>query len=863
MYRMESNKIFFEPMLSDLKEDLGSSAEFEEILYLGEVTIKLACNIYCTLLRTIDEDKANLTIKSAVVDGDGVGGWLDALRRAIEEIRRSNNPKLKEFTEFWTQKASKVIDLGSSEIKRFTTDLSPESFAPSKKISGILDLVVFARNKNAHGAYREAFYQKHNKIFKSAVLGFVNIFIDIINELNIMIFDIEVVDGNLSVRCIGEDRETKRDIENLVMSDGLYIGYSDYSFLRAYDSIISQKEKFYFMNSRLDSRGFAEYLSYSDGTKIKSPVSRFNTSIKKSRSHTSSKTDLVEGDVAWHNLPQPTGEYVVRKTLEESISNVLCDNKRRIITLYGRGGAGKTTLALVVAHKIASGELYTHKFSHIVWASARNVDLLETGPKDVSRDISNIDSIAKFIKTTLKNPSTHNSLEFLREVLGNETGEGLLLIIDNFETAENPKYIHDTLEDIVVLPNKVLFTSRTRKLEKDFPLEVYAMEDSEARELIYKTAKDFNSEIDEGTIQQIMDKSGRVPYIIKLMVGGYIRTGGYIGITNTMSDEAVRNALFLNTYRSLDKTSKMLFTSISKLGNEILMECAAGFLNMWLDARLDREGLFKIVDEMRAVSLVSERTVNEATWLNVPVDARTFATLELEKESFQIQVKPSVTQFARLLSRVNSVDHADEVPEAVAQSYVECDRANLQWLDKFVQGMSIYNKDLLKVRAYGVFNRFEVLSKEEIRIAFEDAVGAFPADALLRYDYAKYLRAVMNDYGAASIHAKEASDNEIDNIDYVLFAAQTINEYFAREKKGGNAVNMVLRRQLIDSLAKRMQLMTTNNKNHDPRLYTQLFWLYLNGGQEKSAFQVRQLANKLFPKDAYVRDLNNISLSIK
>ena len=293
------------------------------------------------------------------------------------------------------------------------------------------------------------------------------------------------------------------------------------------------------------------------------------------------------------------------------------------------------------------------------------------------------------------------------------------------------------------------------------------------------------------------------------------------------------------------------------------MECAAGFLNMWLDTRLDREGLFNIVDEMRSVSLVSERTVNEATWLNVPVDAGTFAILELEKESFQIQVKPSVTQFARLLSRVNSVDHADEVPKAVAQSYIECDRANLQWLDKFVQGMSIYNKDLLKVRVYGIFNKFEILSKEEIRIAFEDAVGAFPADALLRYDYAKYLRTVMNDYGAASIHAKEASDNEVENIDYVLFAAQTINEYFSREKKRGNTVNMVLRRQLIDSLAKRMQLMTTNNKNYDPKLYTQLFWLYLNGGQEKSAFQVRQLANKLFPKDSYVRDLNSVSLSIK
>jgi ABC-type uncharacterized transport system YnjBCD ATPase subunit len=69
--------------------------------------------------------------------------------------------------------------------------------------------------------------------------------------------------------------------------------------------------------------------------------------------------------------------------LERELYQTLVNDRHPVITLVGRGGIGKTSLALTVLHKLTQEE----KFIGIVWFSARDIDLLPQGPKIVRPDV--------------------------------------------------------------------------------------------------------------------------------------------------------------------------------------------------------------------------------------------------------------------------------------------------------------------------------------------------------------------------------------------------------------------------------------------------------------------------------------------
>ena len=77
---------------------------------------------------------------------------------------------------------------------------------------------------------------------------------------------------------------------------------------------------------------------------------------------------------------------------KQSSKAYLLDDRRPIITLVGRGGIGKTSLAIQVIHKLFSEERY----QAIVWFSARDVDLSLEGPKPVRASVFTSEDLSKF-----------------------------------------------------------------------------------------------------------------------------------------------------------------------------------------------------------------------------------------------------------------------------------------------------------------------------------------------------------------------------------------------------------------------------------------------------------------------------------
>ncbi|WP_169749574.1 NB-ARC domain-containing protein, partial [Streptomyces exfoliatus] len=105
------------------------------------------------------------------------------------------------------------------------------------------------------------------------------------------------------------------------------------------------------------------------------------------------------------NMPPLPEYYVQRAELEQQLTERLCDDRYPVITLQGRGGVGKTSLALEVLHKISR----MNEFFGIVWFSARDIDLLPEGPKIVRPDVLSTEDIAMDFSQLMANPSARKS----------------------------------------------------------------------------------------------------------------------------------------------------------------------------------------------------------------------------------------------------------------------------------------------------------------------------------------------------------------------------------------------------------------------------------------------------------------------
>lgn len=249
--------------------------------------------------------------------------------------------------------------------------------------------------------------------------------------------------------------ESLKGDRGTVLQDGVYVHFGA---PRRVDLIESNADvlDFYLVNGGFRGRQH-ELLSYITGSKVSgdgTPYLAPATELPPSGTH-GVKTLEVQGK-CFTNLPQAPSEYIARADLERELYQTLANDRHPVITLVGRGGIGKTSLALTVLHKLTQEE----KFIGIVWFSARDIDLLPQGPKIVRPDVLTTADIAREL-TLLFQPKEMNDkgfkpLAFLAETLTNSTVGPLLFVFDNFETVQNPAELYTWLDTYVRLPNKIL-----------------------------------------------------------------------------------------------------------------------------------------------------------------------------------------------------------------------------------------------------------------------------------------------------------------------------------------------------------------------------------------------------------------------
>ena len=111
------------------------------------------------------------------------------------------------------------------------------------------------------------------------------------------------------------------------------------------------------------------------------------------RSETEGSTQLEPFGRAFANVPPKRSDYVSRPDLEGRLNDeLLTPDRHPIVSLTGPGGIGKTSVAIAALHAIK--DLDHLPYEAILWISARDVDLLESGPKPVSPRVVTQENIA-------------------------------------------------------------------------------------------------------------------------------------------------------------------------------------------------------------------------------------------------------------------------------------------------------------------------------------------------------------------------------------------------------------------------------------------------------------------------------------
>lgn len=619
------------------RED-SDRALFDVLLEFCEMTLK---TVVLGMVAAIDDLKRDQYRQLyRLVRADGLGEW----ERVLEEIltgpasqslfgeAQAESRELTMRSPERTWQYSAVADMHNALLL-----LVPETALLQTKVAGKqwITLFVQVRNKSrGHGALPLSLKSQLCVHLESSLRTFLGGF-SLFQRPWAYLY--RNMSGRYRVTRIGGDvsgldwlKSAKAVSENYSVPNGVYI---DLGRLVQVPLLASDVEGFdYFHpNGAATSKRF-ELLSYITGTVHQTDMAPFITPpTELPRSETGALKALVEEGRCFSTVPPLQQDYITRERLEHELCTILSDDRHPVVTLVGRGGIGKTSLALSVLHKLSQET----RFGLILWFSARDIDLLPQGPKRVQPDVQTVEEVAKEFVHQLQavEPNRPKSdIEFFSQALTHSPYGNLpiLFVFDNFETVRAPQDLYAWIDQHVRLPNKVLITTRSRDFKGDYPVEVSGMSEEESDKLIDSTITqlEITTLLDDAYRHMLYQESNGHPYVIKVLLGEVKKVGQAIKVERIVaSQDEMLNALFERTYNALSPVAQRLFLSLSSWRSAVPQLAIEAVLLRPQNERMDVE---RAVNELKQSSLIDlSISEDDSTFLVMPLVTSVFGKRKL------------------------------------------------------------------------------------------------------------------------------------------------------------------------------------------------------------------------------------------
>lgn len=506
------------------------------------------------------------------VRDSGLGSWDRALAEAVNSVPVSLLPKdYQDLTVWATKKRKTSADPWFFAAKAAASDISNQlglSGCPDpSNARGLVSLAVFLRNKTkGHGALGPEFFASCNRRYLqlvSALLESCPVF-----SWQWIGFTAVSRAKTRTVSLTGSEPSLIATPEGLPSDarTGIYVQASvDGPFYDVSDLMRSDHEfrHFWLPNGGFTRSGEAEFIDYGSGQTMKREPEAFCIApvpLPDSETHGLPGLD-IQGNL-FGNLPPMPSDYVHRHHLEEQLRELLVDLPYNAVTLHGRGGVGKTRLALHTIHSLAERE--HPPFDHVAWFSARDVDLTPHGPKQVQPAMDDMENAAATYGRIFGLPGT---VESLKAGLNGETeaSRNTLFIFDNFETIADKRTFQRFLTDNTRPPNKLLITSRERDFHGDLPLEVSGMDWEEAQELLEGVGASLGIQalLTPEVMERIFESTEGHAYVMRLVAGEIASRGDVSGLSQVMTQrDQVLDAVFERSYARLSEAGRTTFLTV-------------------------------------------------------------------------------------------------------------------------------------------------------------------------------------------------------------------------------------------------------------------------------------------------------------
>ena len=643
----------FDRMASRVRcaEDNGDVELFSELMYQGEFLVKM---IVAGMLASVgdDPDAQRYRVAHRLVRANGIGEWAHVLDEIVtgppaqfivpdgREVQRALTQKNAKGS--WEHEAVTKLRSATSEI----TD-EVQTLGSKVQLKSWLQMFALLRNKSprGHGAPRAGQLSR-------AIPGLAAS-LQLVQE-NVPLFSKswahirKNMSGKYRVSYLNHSSEVfdklKRD-KSGALQDGVYV---DMGKPRLVELLVSDDEltDFLFPNGGFNSKTY-ELLSYITGQTARAdaaPYMRPATPLPPAATEGVGRLD-ARGQ-CFTNLPHGTPSYVSRPQLENKITDCLLDTERyRIVTLLGPGGIGKTSTTLRVLEEVTK----SGRFEVVIWFSARDIELLEEGPKPVRPHVLNADQIANEYVRLLEPGEAHkekfDAKQYMSAELTKASMGPTLFVFDNFETVTAPADLFNWLDACIRHPNKALITTRFRDFKGDYPVEVEGMEEAESMTLIGSTC------IELRITEQLLARKDRQalhlqcdghPYVMKVLLGEIAKTGRVVRLPEATHRDEMLTALFERSYSQLSLPAQRVFLTLCNWRSLV----PAMALKAVLLARSREIDVDAAIDELEASALVEVgRSADGHTFVNVLATAALFG----KRKSKTSPLSPLVEEDLELL----------------------------------------------------------------------------------------------------------------------------------------------------------------------------------------------------------------------